>query len=305
MEQLSQMEKGDYSFLPPEQQPQNQDGSGKSKDTEDEDAQGEDTQPAEAAGVKMPRRIQINQLDPREQVLMVAAIDLTRKLKISMEEALVKVGLATAAKAVETKTPDAEATTDKPASQAAKAAEGDALAQATAELEAAEAAMEEAESSYDPEQIRPARRKAREALEKVTLLKVQANMAAEREQKQRDEAVDSELKAVKGAVPELADENSALAKAFRAFGEDVPDSFYQKPEPFLRLAKLAWNETYPDKPFPGGKGEKISPPRKPGAPVAALAASGGGGAKRDLAALLRNPQDMTDAELAEVTAMVG
>lgn len=173
------------------------------------------------------------------------------------------------------------------------------LEAAQTELEAAVAAEAEADDTYDPAQIREARKRVREAERKVSVIQAKIEILAEQQQRNAQTEADQKAKAewtqATGHIPDFAP-GSALHAEASALLKSVPDSFFHKPDPMGRIARMAWASQNPNKPFPANAAARPQvsrPPAKPGVPVRALSTGTGVSAP----SLPSDPSKMTSEQI--------
>lgn len=268
----------------------------KEKDSQKEPAKKVDDEDGDFTKLK---RLQVAHYAPEDKTRIVRINDLTRG-GLSLEEAIARTA-PTVAKATEA------AKTDEPAPQAQPTGE---LAQAESALEAAEAALIEAQTTYDTEAIAKAQKAVNVANRKLATAEVLAQMAdinAQQQQETVTQQAQAEVSRIAGAIPEFADPDSLLSLQYdrllsRAKDEDLG------PGSVERLAREAWGKVNPGKAFPiGAKAQPATliHPKKSGVSVeAALTATGRAPQQKTLAAL-RTPgaeRNLSDAELDAMLA---
>ena len=262
------------------------------QETEQAEDATEDTETAEAVPA-LPTRIRLpKNASAKDKALLVAAGDLMREKGLSFEDAVKELGITAPAATQEPKKEEA------PAKQPAIVGNVT-LEAAQTELEAAEAAEAEAEATYDAAQIRDARKRVREAAQKVSVIQAKIEILAEQQQRTAQTEADQKAKAewqqATGHIPDFAPGSALYAEA-KALFESLPDSFFEKPDPSGRIARMVWASQNPNKPFPANAAARPQvsrPPAKPGVPVRALSTGTGVSAP----SLPSDPSKMTSEQI--------
>ncbi len=290
---LAKLSRGE-SLVPDEQA--EADGTVEQVDEEpvQETEQADDTEGTEMAEAvqSLPKRIALpKNASAKDKALFMAAGDLMREKGLSFADAIKELGITAPATTQESKTEEA------PAQQPAKVGNVT-LDQAQAELAAAEEAEAEAEATYDNAQIREARKRVREATQKVAIIQAKVEILAEQQQRTAQTEADQKAKAewtqATGHIPEFKPGGALHAEAAALF-ESLPDSFFEKPDPSGRIARMVWASANPNKPFPAGaaRPQVSRPPAKQGVPVRALSTGTGVSAP----SLPSDPSKMTAEQL--------
>ncbi len=219
--------------------------------TENEDAGGEDDDgaeepAAEAAGkTKEPKRIKpatkaLRELNDRVFALMKGGMTEQEAMAYALkQQAPAKAG---------------EAEQQQEAAQESK----DPVAEKQAELDDLQSKLDAAIDAYDTAEQKKLNRDIARVQRELTKAELAAENARQAGEQKRQEAELAVLDEVKNAMPEFLTEGTPLKRAADAIGETLPDAFFANPNWPKRLARLAWDETYPGEPMPGA--EKTAKP---------------------------------------------
>ena len=266
---------------------------GDTTDTQDTDTSIE-TAEADFAKVK---RIQIAHLSAADRKRLVRINDLTRG-GMSFDEAIARVGGKPATNA-EAKAPERTDTeTEEPAAEAP-----DALTAAQSALETAEQELIDAQAAFDTEAIRAAQKKVNAANRELAKLEIRQQDAETRSATEVTQAGAKELAGVQAKVPQLSDPKDPLVATYNDLLDSLPDHMVG-PGKVESVARMAWAQVYPGKPFPADIGgqEVVNPPKKSATHVAALQTGNRLGQNR-IATALRTPgaeRELSDDELDQL-----
>lgn len=266
-------------------------------DTQDTDTNGK-TAKADHSNV---RRINIGHLEPDERNLFVKLGDMTSGRdgyrKMSMAEALEKVH-EEIKQVKQSSKPNADTETEEPAAEAP-----DALTAAQSALESAEQELMDAQASFDTDSIRAAQKKVNAANRELAKLEIRQQDAETRSATEVTQAGAKELAGVQAKVPQLSDPKDPLVATYNDLLDSLPDHMVG-PGKVESVARMAWAQVYPGKPFPADIGgqEVVNPPKKSATHVAALQTGNRLGQNR-IATALRTPgaeRELSDDELDQL-----
>ena len=266
-------------------------------DTQDTDTSGK-TAKAIHSNVK---RINIAHLEGEDRDWFVKLGDMTSGRdgyrRMPMAEALKKVY-------EEIKQTQSDSKTDvAPEAERATQEAPDALTAAQTALETAEQELIDAQAAFDTDAIRAAQKKVNAANRELAKLEIRQQDAEARSTTEAQQAGAKELAGVQAKVPQLADPEDPLVNAYNELLDSLPDHLVG-PGKVESVARMAWAQVYPGKPFPADIGgqEVVNPPKKSATHVAALQTGNRLGQNR-IATALKTPgaeRELSDEELDQL-----